>query len=139
MTEHGLVLTAMEESPCDCKWPDEAWDEPSVAVVIVDQSKRNMIWSWSGPHLEYWICEGVGEVQAAEDIGLGEPGVYIVEVKIHGGRNYWGEYDAELVVVSERPLDDEEWRLFQESDEGCLPDRKTDYFECKHCKERAGG
>ena len=77
-------------------------------ALIASNGDKSIILDYTGGSLDYWLNEcGVDD----EFDGIA-PGVWIWEGGIKTHRDYWGEYDSEM-VGDLRELTDEEWGLFR--------------------------
>lgn len=103
-------LKKNDEHVCDYQCWD--WSKGSKALIASDGEKALIIDHIGGP-TDYWASEG-GDLQD-EFTGV-EAGVWIWEGSLVSHRDYWGEYDEEL-VGDFRKLTTEEWELLHGGDE----------------------
>jgi hypothetical protein len=84
---------------------------PSLAIIVVVHGVTHLLYH-HGDALEYWV-EGYGAQETGATIGEGAPdGVHVWTGYVKGWRDYWGEYDEELVERTMRPITKEEWTAF---------------------------
>lgn len=88
---------------------------PSLVVFVRAHGRAHILYR-HGDDVEHWI-EGVGIDGFAKDLEGNYPeaiadGVYVWTGHVKGRRDYWGEYDEEIVCDDIRPVTAEEWALF---------------------------